>query len=82
LSKAAIGFLQYKEAEGLSPHTLGAYKDHLARSVEYIGDVPVNRVTTQQIRAFLVWLRTDYKPRRLTGGCPTSPIPRNRCLPT
>jgi len=31
LSKALVGFLQYKAAEGLSPNTLRNYKDHITR---------------------------------------------------
>jgi len=33
LSKALVGFLQYKAAEGLSPNTLRNYEDHLNRSL-------------------------------------------------
>jgi integrase/recombinase XerD len=68
MPRAVSGFLQYREAEGLSPSTLEVYRDHLARWVEHVGEANVSRVTSQQIRAFLIWLRTDYKPRRLTGG--------------
>jgi integrase/recombinase XerD len=65
LSKAVAGFLQYKAAEGLSPRTIEIYRDHLARWVQYAGEISINRVTTQNIRAFLIWLRTDYKPQQL-----------------
>jgi integrase/recombinase XerD len=68
LSKARVGFEQYKAAEGLSPNTLVNYSYHLKLWQEYISDVPIDQVTTQGLRAFLAWLRTDYKPRRLCGG--------------
>ncbi|MDY6877320.1 MAG: tyrosine-type recombinase/integrase [Chloroflexota bacterium] len=69
LSKALVGFLQYKAAEGLSPNTLRNYKDHLTCWLNYAGeDTEVSQVTSQDLRAYLAWLRTDYKPRRLTGG--------------
>lgn len=68
LVQAVSGFVQYKAAEALSPRTLESYQDHLDRWQEYIGDVDVSRVSTQQVRAFLAWLRAEYKPRRLTGG--------------
>jgi integrase/recombinase XerD len=40
---------------------------HLRLLLEHTGDVEVSQVTTQEVRAFLAWLRTDYKPRRITG---------------
>jgi integrase/recombinase XerD len=67
-SKALVGFLQYKAAEGLSPNTLCNYEHHLGVWLEYAGDTDVGQVTAQNLRAFLAWLRTDYTPRRLTGG--------------
>ncbi len=68
LSKALVGFLQYKAAEGLSPNTLCNYEDHLTVWLDYAGDIETSQVTSQDLRAYLAWLRTDYKPRRLTGG--------------
>jgi len=69
LSKALVGFLQYKAAEGLSSTTLISYEGHLKLWMSYAGDVvEINEVTAQDLRAYLAWLRTDYKPRRLTGG--------------
>ena len=68
LSKALVGFLQYKAAEGLSPNTLRNYKDHLTRWLDYAGDIEIGQVTSQDLRAYLAWLRTDHKPRRLAGG--------------
>jgi integrase/recombinase XerD len=68
LSKALVGFLQYKAAEGLSSNTLCNYEQHLSVWLEYTGDTDVGQVTAQNLRAFLAWLRTDYTPRRLTGG--------------
>lgn len=66
-SKAFVGFEQYKAAEGLSPNTLINYKQHLRLFLEFGGDVDINKVTTQDVRAFLAWLRTDYKPKRFSG---------------
>jgi integrase/recombinase XerD len=68
LSKALLGFEQYKAAEGLSPNTLIAYTQHLKLWLEYVGDVEVGQMTTQEVRAFLAWLRTEYEPRRITGN--------------
>ena len=68
LSKAVVGFLQYKAAEGLSPTTLTSYEGHLKLWISYASDVEIDEVTAQDLRAYLAWLRTDYKPRRLAGG--------------
>ena len=64
LSKAVVGFTQYKLAEGLSPNTLVNYEYHLQLWIDYCGDMDVTEVTPRDLRAFLAWLRTDYKPRR------------------
>jgi len=68
LSKAITGFLHYKTAEGLSPTTLDSYRRILDKWVAHVGDIEVDQVTTQDLRAYLAWLRTDYKPCRLAGG--------------
>jgi len=68
LSKAVTGFQYYKTAEGLSPTTLDSYRRILDKWVAHVGDIEVDQVTTQDLRAYLAWLRTDYKPCRLAGG--------------
>ena len=68
LDKALTGFLQHKAAEALSPNTLIAYEHDLKLWIKYAGDVDVCQVTTQNLRAFLAWLHTDYKPHRFSGS--------------
>ena len=68
LSKATIGFLQYKGAEGLSPVTVSGYDHDLKLWIEYQGDMDVAEVQTTHILAYLNYLRTDYVPRRITGN--------------
>jgi site-specific recombinase XerD len=68
LSKAISGFIQYKAAEALSPTTPRSYEHDLKFWLEHAGDVEVHQVSAQDIRAYLVWLRTGYKPRWLSGG--------------
>lgn len=65
--KAIQGFLQYKAAEALSPRTVESYKRDLEQWAEYASEVYVSKVTTADLRGYLVWLRTEYKPRRITG---------------
>jgi integrase/recombinase XerD len=72
LAQAIPGFLLYKTAEALSPTTLCSYHDHLKLWLKYIGDVAVECITSADLCAFLVWLRQEYQPRRITGN--TAPL--------
>lgn len=36
--------------------------------MEFAGDVPINRIKTDDLRRFLIWLRTDYQSKRMTSG--------------
>lgn len=67
LSKAIQGFLQFKTAEARSPRTLESYKFHLQQWLTYSGDSPIKQITPADLRAYLVYLRTDYKPQRFSG---------------
>lgn len=66
VAKALPGFLQYKSAEALSPRTLESYKQQLELWQSYVGDKRVDQVTATDLRAFLVWLRDEYKPKRFS----------------
>jgi integrase/recombinase XerD len=67
LSKAMVGFLNAKAAEGLSDGTLTNYEFRLKQWIEFACDPDVEAVTPQDIREYLVWLRTEYRPRRYNG---------------
>jgi integrase/recombinase XerD len=67
MSKAIPGFLQYKMAEGISDSSIVGYKHDLKLWLEHMGDQPVSKITAQDIRAHLTWLRTEYEPRRFSG---------------
>ncbi len=74
LSKAISGFLQFKTAEALSPTTLVSYEHHLRRFLAHQGDMDVDQVSSENIRKFLAWLRTEYTPARFSGKTqPLSP---------
>ena len=74
LSKALVGFLNAKAAEGLSPRTLTNYEFRLKQWIDFTGDTNVESITPQAIRKYLVWLRTEYRPRRYNGDrSPLSP---------
>src|SRR3989304_1615815 len=68
LVKAIYGFLQHKAAEALSPRTLEGYEHDLNTWLSQVGDVDIGSITTQDLRSYLAWLRTDYKPRRVSGS--------------
>lgn len=68
LSKALVGFHQYKAAKGLSPNTLCNYEHHLKVWLDYAVDVEISQVISQDLRSYLACLCTDYRPRRLAGG--------------
>ncbi len=67
-SQAVEGFIQEKMAEGLSPNTLRSYDHLLGVWPSRATELDLERVTTQDLRAFLAWLRTDYKPVRFSGS--------------
>jgi len=64
LSKAISGFVQHKTAAGLAPTTIQGYERDLKKWAMHIGDVDIGDVTTQDVRDYLAWLRTEYKPQR------------------
>ncbi len=68
ISKAVVGFLQYKQAEGLSPRTVDSYSSDLKLWLEFQEDVDVNKVSAQNVRQYLTFLLNDYVPRRITGN--------------
>ena len=72
LSTCIDGFLQYKVAEGLSPNTLYCNRRMLRQWLGYIGDIKISEVGSQDISAYLAWLRTEYTPSRWNGD--TSPL--------
>ena len=74
-SSAIEGFLQFKAAEAVSPRTIECYGRDLRQWLAYAGDIPVSQLTTDKVRAYLAYMRLDYKPRRITGdnSLPLSP---------
>jgi len=67
LSRAADGFLLHKSAEGKSPTTTREYRRHLRLLIDYLGDPDVAAIKTADLRAFLDYLRTEYRPSRFSG---------------
>lgn len=67
ISKAMVGFLQYKGAEGLASVTVAGYERDLELWIEHMGDIDVLKITPQHVLAFMNFVRMDYKPRRIAG---------------
>ena len=75
LSKCVAGFSLSKSADGLSPNTLGIYGWALDKLTTYLGDPPIEDITSDDLRRWFSYLRTDYtnqslsrKSDRLTPG--------------
>jgi integrase/recombinase XerC/integrase/recombinase XerD len=68
ISDAIEGLVLAKLAEGRSPRTITGYRHDLRVWLEHAGDKDVAHVTAQEIQAFLLYLRTGYQPRRLSGN--------------
>jgi integrase/recombinase XerD len=74
LSKAIPGFINYKTAEGLALRTIDSHERLLNKWLEHIGDQQIGKITTQDVVAYLSWLRNEYTPRRFNGKThPLSP---------
>lgn len=72
LSDALKGFVFSKVADGRSPHTVNGYKYFLGMMRDYLHDPHVTDIRLSDLRAFMAWLQTDYKPKRKSGD--TSPL--------
>ena len=67
LGKSIDGFLNYKLAEGLTQRSVSSYEWILRKWVEQRGDHLLTEVTSDDVRNYLAWLRTDYQPHRFNG---------------
>src|SRR5690349_13788685 len=67
LRAAITGFLNYKTAAGLSQRSVDSYKRILEQWADYAGNKKVNQLTDREINAYLVYMRTEYVPRRFGG---------------
>ncbi len=74
LSKALEGFQTFKLAGAVSLGTVVGYRHDLEQFRAHVGDRDVGRLTVEDVRGFLAWMRTDYKPKRFSGAThPLSP---------
>lgn len=67
LSKAIEGYCVAKLADGFSPSTILGYRVHYKQLVGFVSDKEIRKVTSQDLRDFMIWLRQDYLPNRSSG---------------
>jgi hypothetical protein len=67
ISDASEGLLLAKLAEGRRPRAITSYRHDLHVWLDHTGDKDVDHVTAQGVQTFLLYLRIDYQPRRLSG---------------
>ena len=68
LLTAIEGFVNYKTAEGLSERSVDSYRRILEQWAEYAGNKKVAQFTDRDINAYMVYMRTEYVPRRFGGN--------------
>ncbi len=66
LSKAIEGYKIAKAADGMSSNTLTGYQTHFKQLIDFTGDIEIEKVKSQQLIDFMVFLRTKYRPKRMS----------------
>ncbi|MGB8984458.1 MAG: tyrosine-type recombinase/integrase, partial [Anaerolineales bacterium] len=67
LRAAITGFLNFKTAAGLSERSVASYRRILEQWADYAGDKKVHQFSDHEINAYMVYMRTEYVPRRFGG---------------
>lgn len=68
LSQAIEGFKISRLADGYAPVTLRGYESSLGTLAEFLGDPAVESITPDNLKSFMHYLRTDYRPERKSGS--------------
>ena len=72
LSTAIDGFLLDISSGPYSPVTVTLYRIDLRHLCEYLDNPPVEAISADDLKRYMVWLKSDYKPVRLNGS--TEPL--------
>ena len=72
LQDAIQGYIISITADGYSPHTIDMYRRNLKLLCKYLRNPELDEITTQDLQAWLGYMRNDYKPTRPNGD--TSPL--------
>ncbi|MBN1452476.1 MAG: phage integrase N-terminal SAM-like domain-containing protein, partial [Anaerolineales bacterium] len=74
LSRSIQVFLLFRQSEGLSDRTIEFDEYALRILQEYLCDPPVDSIQPDDLRTFIRYLGTEYKPTRMGGDAsPLSP---------
>jgi len=77
LSKALLGFMIAKSADGYSPNTIEVYLWGIKLLISYLNNPEILIIKEKDLQAFMIWLQTEYKPNRPNGDIsPLSPASR------
>lgn len=68
LLTAITGFVNYKTAEGLSQRSVDSYERILDQWAENAGNKKIAQITNSEVNKYLVYMRTEYVPRRFSGN--------------
>lgn len=68
LSQAIEGFNISRLADGYAPVTLRGYRSSLGTLSEYLGNPEVESISSDNLKAFMHYLHTGYKPERKSGS--------------
>jgi len=68
LQKAIEGFVISRLADGYAQVTLLSYKSSLGTLAEFLGDPEVESITSDNLKSFMLYLHTSYKPERKSGS--------------
>lgn len=68
LTKAVEGFHLSRLADGYAPVTLRGYQSSLRTLSEYLSDPEVESITSDNLKSFMHYLHTSYRPERKSGS--------------
>jgi integrase/recombinase XerD len=64
MSKAVEGFFLYGQSGAYSSATITYQKYYLPRICAFLHDPEIEKITLEDLQRYMVWLKTDYVPRR------------------
>ena len=60
--------VNYKTTQGLSQRSVDSYKRILDQWAEHAGNNKIAQINDSEINKYLVYMRTEYVPRRFNGN--------------
>ncbi len=64
LSEAICGYKITKIADGYSENTIRGYQTHFDQLIEFTEDPQISKITSEQLKNFMYFLRFEYKPKQ------------------